>query len=97
MFTLTDSASPVFRVTRSRLQTKQHERAIAILDEPVPPLIIDKSRLNKVLDNLVTVTANFKVEKLEKVYSSLSQCIFLHKKDFDKTALTMVGIYILFI
>ncbi|KAJ8305474.1 LOW QUALITY PROTEIN: hypothetical protein KUTeg_016019 [Tegillarca granosa] len=47
-----DSSSPVFRVTRSRLQTKQQERALAILEEPVPPLIIDKTRLNKVLDNL---------------------------------------------
>ncbi|XP_060062589.1 ATPase family AAA domain-containing protein 2-like [Ylistrum balloti] len=80
--------SPGIRMTRSRLQTKEQERAMAILEAPSQPVVIDEDKLACLLETLVRITESFDVEKLEKLYSMLSQCIYHHREEFDKTLLT---------
>ncbi|MBZ3880482.1 ATPase family AAA domain-containing protein 2B [Sciurus carolinensis] len=55
--------------------------------EPVPPLIVDRERLKKLLDLLVDKSNNLTVDQLERLYSLLSQCIYRHRKDYDKSQL----------
>ncbi|XP_008572654.1 PREDICTED: ATPase family AAA domain-containing protein 2B, partial [Galeopterus variegatus] len=55
--------------------------------EPVPPLIVDRERLKKLLDLLVDKSNNLAVDQLERLYSLLSQCIYRHRKDYDKSQL----------
>ncbi|XP_036119514.1 ATPase family AAA domain-containing protein 2B isoform X14 [Molossus molossus] len=55
--------------------------------EPVPPLIVDHARLKKLLDLLVDKSNNLAVDQLERLYSLLSQCIYRHRKDYDKSQL----------
>ncbi|KAM7334892.1 hypothetical protein ACRRTK_005369 [Alexandromys fortis] len=58
--------------------------------EPVPPLIVDHERLKKLLDLLVDKSNNLTVDQLERLYSLLSQCIYRHRKDYDKSQLVEV-------
>nr|XP_054365536.1 ATPase family AAA domain-containing protein 2B [Mirounga angustirostris] len=55
--------------------------------EPLPPLIVDHERLKKLLDLLVDKSNNLAVDQLERLYSLLSQCIYRHRKDYDKSQL----------
>lgn len=55
--------------------------------EPVPPLVVDHERLKKLLDLLVDKSNNLTVDQLERLYSLLSQCIYRHRKDYDKSQL----------
>ncbi|KAK2502271.1 hypothetical protein MC885_020053 [Smutsia gigantea] len=55
--------------------------------EPVPPLIVDRERLKKLLDLLVDKSNNLAVDQFERLYSLLSQCIYRHRKDYDKSQL----------
>ncbi|XP_059516415.1 ATPase family AAA domain-containing protein 2B isoform X4 [Myotis daubentonii] len=55
--------------------------------EPVPPLIVDHEKLKKLLDLLVDKSNNLTVDQLERLYSLLSQCIYHHRKDYDKSQL----------
>ncbi|KAM8953246.1 ATPase family AAA domain-containing protein 2B-like [Pelodytes ibericus] len=56
-------------------------------DAREPPLVVDHDRLKKLLHDLVKKSHNLTVEHLERWYSILSQCIYLHRNDFDKTNL----------
>ncbi|XP_013413245.1 ATPase family AAA domain-containing protein 2 [Lingula anatina] len=77
---------PSLRVTRSQL--KQNQGAVDILEHPVPPLIVDKDRLRFLLELTVQLTQGQCVESLERLHSMLSQLIYNHRKDYDKTTLT---------
>lgn len=55
--------------------------------EPVPPLVVDHERLQKLLDLLVDKSNNLTVDQLERLYSLLSQCVYRHRKDYDKSQL----------
>ncbi|XP_027713810.1 ATPase family AAA domain-containing protein 2B isoform X1 [Vombatus ursinus] len=55
--------------------------------EPIPPLVVDHERLQKLLDLLVKRSDNLAVDQLERLYSLLSQCIYRHRKDYDKSRL----------
>ncbi|XP_033120277.1 ATPase family AAA domain-containing protein 2-like [Anneissia japonica] len=76
------------RMTRSRGASKTAQRALEILEEPLPPLVVDHKKLQELLELTVTLTTNFTVSRLERLHSALSQCIYLHRKDYDKTNLT---------
>ena len=56
----------------------------------MPPLKVDKHRLAKLLDTVVVSTRDFNVEKLEKLYSMFSQCIYQYRNDFDKSQMIQV-------
>ncbi|XP_067400802.1 ATPase family AAA domain-containing protein 2B isoform X1 [Emydura macquarii macquarii] len=53
----------------------------------IPPLVVDHDRLKKLLDLLVKKSKNLTVDQLERLYSLLSQCIYRHRKDYDKSQL----------
>ena len=80
-----------FRVTRTRIQTKDQEKALEVLEQPIPPLIVDKQRLQSLLEHIVSVTDNYTVGRLEKLHSVLSQCVFKHRKENNKTSLIEVS------
>ncbi|XP_055088016.1 ATPase family AAA domain-containing protein 2B isoform X2 [Periophthalmus magnuspinnatus] len=52
-----------------------------------PPVIVDHQRLLVLLDLVVKKSHGFSVEQLERLYSVLSQSIYLHRHDYDKTRL----------
>nr|XP_033792234.1 ATPase family AAA domain-containing protein 2B isoform X2 [Geotrypetes seraphini] len=52
-----------------------------------PPLVVDHNRLKILLDTLVQKSSSLTVEQLERLYSLLSQCIYHHRKDYDKLQL----------
>lgn len=83
--------SPTFRVTRARLHTQDHEHALEILEEQTMPVVVDHGRLTKFLDSTVSLTKDFKIEKLEKLYSLYSSCIYSHCQDYDKTLMIEVS------
>ncbi|OCT74999.1 hypothetical protein XELAEV_18033988mg [Xenopus laevis] len=73
-------------MTRGRqLQVEQQhlvsaEEAMAILSEPTPVLY-------NLVDKAVARSNDYNVFQLEKMYALLSQCIYRHCKDYDKTLL----------
>ncbi|ESP00580.1 hypothetical protein LOTGIDRAFT_213026 [Lottia gigantea] len=50
----------------------------------------DKPRLSRLLDTVVSSTNNYNIERLEKLYSIFSQCIYRHRKHYDKIPLIKV-------
>ncbi|XP_041422563.1 ATPase family AAA domain-containing protein 2 isoform X2 [Xenopus laevis] len=81
------------RMTRGRqLQVEQQhlvsvEEAMALLSEPTPVLYVDHQQLKNLLDKAVERSDDYNVFQLEKMYALLSQCIYRHRKDYDKTLL----------
>uniref|UniRef100_A0A667ZP81 ATPase family AAA domain-containing protein 2 n=1 Tax=Myripristis murdjan TaxID=586833 RepID=A0A667ZP81_9TELE len=57
---------------------------------PPPPLVIDHQRLLALLDVVVKKSEGHSVEQLERLYSLLSQCIYQHRREYDKTQLLEV-------
>ncbi|XP_029451862.1 ATPase family AAA domain-containing protein 2B [Rhinatrema bivittatum] len=57
------------------------------LTDPDPPLVVDDNRLKKLLETLVKKSSNLAVDQLERLYSLLSQCIYQHRKEYDKSQL----------
>ncbi|XP_054474206.1 ATPase family AAA domain-containing protein 2B [Anoplopoma fimbria] len=54
---------------------------------PQPPLVVDHQRLSALLDTVVKKSEGYSVEELERLYSLLSQCIYKHRREYDKTQL----------
>ncbi|XP_070604357.1 ATPase family AAA domain-containing protein 2 isoform X2 [Erythrolamprus reginae] len=83
----------ILRMTRARRTQveQQHlinvEKAMEILTEQTPPLIVDQSKLNKLLDVVVKKSGDYTILQLEKLYALLSQCIYRHRGDYDKSKL----------
>ncbi|CAG5120006.1 unnamed protein product [Candidula unifasciata] len=65
-------------------------RASAILNEPTQKVVVDINRLVSLLNRLVARTDGYSVESLEKIYSHLSQVIFRHRHEYDKSAMISV-------
>ncbi|XP_060709644.1 ATPase family AAA domain-containing protein 2B isoform X1 [Hemiscyllium ocellatum] len=63
------------------------EQVLEDSPEPVPPVILDHARLKHILQLATKTSNNFTVDQLEKLYSLLSQCIYRHRKEYDKTQL----------
>ncbi|XP_021385467.1 ATPase family AAA domain-containing protein 2B isoform X3 [Lonchura striata] len=55
--------------------------------DPLPSVIVDHDRLKKLLDLVVKKSDNLTVDQLERLYSLLSQCIYRHRRDYDKSQL----------
>ncbi|XP_053918131.1 ATPase family AAA domain-containing protein 2B isoform X4 [Cuculus canorus] len=55
--------------------------------DPLPALVVDHDRLKKLLDLVVKKSDNLTVDQLERLYSLLSQCIYRHRRDYDKSQL----------
>uniref|UniRef100_A0A672HRL8 ATPase family AAA domain-containing protein 2 n=1 Tax=Salarias fasciatus TaxID=181472 RepID=A0A672HRL8_SALFA len=54
---------------------------------PHPPVVVDHQRLLALLDAVVRKSEGYSVEQLERLYSLLSQCIYQHRREYDKTRL----------
>ncbi|XP_040016757.2 ATPase family AAA domain-containing protein 2B isoform X1 [Gasterosteus aculeatus] len=54
---------------------------------PQPPVVVDHQRLSALLDAAVTKSEGFSVEQLERLYCLLSQCVYKHRREYDKTRL----------
>nr|XP_046228810.1 ATPase family AAA domain-containing protein 2B isoform X2 [Scatophagus argus] len=54
---------------------------------PHPPVVVDHQRLLALLDMVVKKSEGYSVEQLERLYSLLSQCIYQHRREYDKTQL----------
>ncbi|KAM7117140.1 ATPase family AAA domain-containing protein 2B isoform 3-T3 [Ciconia maguari] len=55
--------------------------------DPLPSVVVDHDRLKKLLDLVVKKSDNLTVDQLERLYSLLSQCIYRHRRDYDKSQL----------
>ncbi|NXA17015.1 ATAD2 protein, partial [Ibidorhyncha struthersii] len=64
------------------------EKATEILTQPV---IVDYCELKQLLHFVTVITKNFNIFHLEKLYAVLSQCIYQHREDYDKTELVKVN------
>uniref|UniRef100_A0AAR2J466 ATPase family AAA domain-containing protein 2 n=1 Tax=Pygocentrus nattereri TaxID=42514 RepID=A0AAR2J466_PYGNA len=58
---------------------------------PPPALVVDHQRLKALLDQIVMKSEGYSVDQLERLYSLLSQCIYQHRRDYDKTHLIEVN------
>ncbi|XP_036831938.1 ATPase family AAA domain-containing protein 2B isoform X1 [Oncorhynchus mykiss] len=63
------------------------EESPQIPPTPPPPLMVDHQRLTALLDTVVQRSEGYSVERLERLFSLLSQCIYQHRLDYDKTLL----------
>nr|XP_046154722.1 ATPase family AAA domain-containing protein 2B isoform X2 [Oncorhynchus gorbuscha] len=63
------------------------EESPQIPPTPPPPLVVDHQRLTALLDTVVQKSEGYSVERLERLFSLLSQCIYQHRLDYDKTLL----------
>ncbi|KAM5281249.1 ATPase family AAA domain-containing protein 2 isoform 1-T1 [Ctenodactylus gundi] len=84
----------VLRMTRARRsQVEQQqlisvEKALSILSQPTPLLVVDHDRLNNLLKTVVKKSKEYNIFQLENLYAVISQCIYQHRRDYDKTTLT---------
>ncbi|XP_033920398.1 ATPase family AAA domain-containing protein 2 isoform X2 [Melopsittacus undulatus] len=60
------------------------EKAMEI---PTQPVVVDNFELKQLLHFVIVITKNFDILKLEKLYAIISQCIYHHREDYDKTEL----------
>ncbi|XP_069461978.1 ATPase family AAA domain-containing protein 2B isoform X2 [Ambystoma mexicanum] len=78
-----DGASKIKKVRKVVL-----EQVAENSPDPDPPLLVDHDRLKNLLYVLVKKSSNLAVDELERWYSLLSQCIYKHREEYDKTQLT---------
>nr|XP_025726856.1 ATPase family AAA domain-containing protein 2 [Callorhinus ursinus] len=83
----------VLRMTRARRsQVEQQqlisvEKALAILSRPTPSLVVDHEQLKNLLKTVVKKSQEYNIFQLENLYAVISQCIYQHRMDYDKTTL----------
>lgn len=51
--------------------------------------------LQQLLNFITAVTNDFNIFHLEKLYAILSQCIYQHREDYNKTELVQVNFFVL--
>ncbi|XP_074539836.1 ATPase family AAA domain-containing protein 2 isoform X2 [Halichoeres trimaculatus] len=84
----------VRRITRALKNTVLQQqminvdKALQILDQEIPPLVVDRVKLKELLEKVVSKTEGYEVYQLEKLYALLCQCIYRHRRDYNKTVLT---------
>ncbi|KAM9260177.1 LOW QUALITY PROTEIN: ATPase family AAA domain-containing protein 2-like [Morus bassanus] len=72
---------------RPRIEERQGtgvEKGREILTQPVT---VNRHELKQLLHFVTVMTKNFNIFYLEKLYAILSQCIYQHREDYDKTEL----------
>uniref|UniRef100_A0A8C6XG34 ATPase family AAA domain-containing protein 2 n=1 Tax=Naja naja TaxID=35670 RepID=A0A8C6XG34_NAJNA len=75
---------------------RDHLNGEASEGTPLPPCQYDKCEPpegeHNLLDLLVIKSDNLTVDQLERLYSLLNQCIYRHRKDYDKSQLVQVSL-----
>ncbi|KAM9436038.1 ATPase family AAA domain-containing protein 2 isoform 1-T1 [Clarias gariepinus] len=88
-----NSAKWMRRLTRGfKLHAQQQKLSdvntvMEILEQRSQPLIVDHNKLKDLLQKVVVKTEGYEVDRLEKLYACLSQSIYRHRRNYDKTAL----------
>ncbi|XP_056378682.1 ATPase family AAA domain-containing protein 2 [Hyla sarda] len=83
----------VLRMTRGRQMHVDQQQLIRvdkmmdILSEPPQTFRVNHEHLKELLNKVVNKSSRYNVLQLEKLYALLSQCIYRHRKDYDKTQL----------
>uniref|UniRef100_A0A673A0K3 ATPase family AAA domain-containing protein 2 n=1 Tax=Sphaeramia orbicularis TaxID=375764 RepID=A0A673A0K3_9TELE len=83
----------VRRMTRAlknavqKQQVMDVDKALQILDQDTPPVVVDRDRLKELLERLVSQTEGYELHQLEKLYALLCQSIYRHRREYDKTPL----------
>uniref|UniRef100_A0A8C7KVN2 ATPase family AAA domain-containing protein 2 n=1 Tax=Oncorhynchus kisutch TaxID=8019 RepID=A0A8C7KVN2_ONCKI len=84
----------VTRATRTLVQQQQQlidvDKALEILTQKTPQLVVDHDKLKELLKRAVSKTEGYEVHQLEKLYALLCQSIYRYRKNFDKTELVQV-------
>ncbi|XP_053571912.1 ATPase family AAA domain-containing protein 2 [Bombina bombina] len=76
----------IFRNIRGKpMETEQ--QAIINVEKEVETLNVDRPKLKTLLNRVVEKSNGYNVFQMEKLYAILSQCIYRHRKDYDKTIL----------
>ncbi|KFV03025.1 ATPase family AAA domain-containing protein 2B, partial [Pterocles gutturalis] len=84
----------IFKSKKTRKVTMEQSKPTSLEQvpeqpsDPVPAVVVDHDRLKKLLDLVVKKSDNMTVDQLERLYSLLSQCIYRHRRDYDKSQLT---------
>uniref|UniRef100_A0A3Q1CXN7 ATPase family AAA domain-containing protein 2 n=1 Tax=Amphiprion ocellaris TaxID=80972 RepID=A0A3Q1CXN7_AMPOC len=82
--------NPTERMTRAlknavlQQQMINVDKALQILDQETPPLVVDRDKLKELLERVVSKTDGYEVYKLEKLYALLCQSIYRHRRDYNK-------------
>ncbi|EHB08502.1 ATPase family AAA domain-containing protein 2 [Heterocephalus glaber] len=77
------------RARRSQVEQQQLisvEKALAILSQSTPLLVVDHERLKNLLKTVVRKSEAYNIFQLENMYTVISQCTYQHRKDYNKTA-----------
>ncbi|XP_068591755.1 ATPase family AAA domain-containing protein 2B isoform X2 [Cebidichthys violaceus] len=83
----------VRRITRAlksavlQQQVVDVDKALLMLHQETPPLVVDRDKLQELLERVVIKTEGYEVYKLEKLYALLCQSIYRHRRDYNKTPL----------
>ncbi|KAJ7338109.1 hypothetical protein JRQ81_010688 [Phrynocephalus forsythii] len=83
----------VQRMTRARRSQVEQQhlisvgKAMEILSQQAPPLIVDREKLEELLETVTEKSRYYTILQLEKLYALLSQCVYRHRRDYDKTKL----------
>ncbi|XP_051015596.1 ATPase family AAA domain-containing protein 2 [Acomys russatus] len=83
----------ILRMTRARRsQVEQQqlismEKALVILSQPTPSLVVNHTQLKTLLKTVVKKSQEYNIFQLENLYAVISQCIYEHRRDYDKTTL----------
>ncbi|KAM6936195.1 ATPase family AAA domain-containing protein 2 isoform 2-T2 [Lycodopsis pacificus] len=80
----------ITRALKSAVQQQQVvdvDKALQILHQETPPLVVDRDKLQELLERVVIKTEGYAVDKLEKLYALLCQSIYRHRRDYNKTSL----------
>ncbi|NXC50149.1 ATD2B protein, partial [Penelope pileata] len=83
----------MFRSKKTRKVTMEQSKPTSLEhvseepSDPLPSVVVDHDRLKKLLYLVVKKSDNLTVDQLERLYSLLSQCIYRHRRDYDKSQL----------
>ncbi|NXL48117.1 ATAD2 protein, partial [Podilymbus podiceps] len=92
------NGSWVYHVTRARRSRAEEQQVIHVektVDILTQPVFVDYYELKQLLHSVTVITRNFNIFHLEKLYAVLSQCIYQHREDYDKTELVKVNVFVL--
>ena len=73
----------------------QTRKAVQTLAKMLKTVVTDPSRQRNLLDETVQRTRGFSVERLEKLHSQLSLCVYRHRNEYNKMQLLKVFLWLI--
>ncbi|NWS44732.1 ATAD2 protein, partial [Probosciger aterrimus] len=81
------------RVARARCSGGEERPVMGVekaMEIPPQPVVVNYFELKHLMRFVTVITKNFTILQLEKIYAVISQCIYQHREDYDKTELVKV-------